>query len=384
MSEPGLIIVGSGPAGVAAAEAFREHDTATSVRIVSADADLPYARPPLSKEFLRAESDEVELHDAQWFAERAIELIGGAPVDRLDLSERVIHAGGRRHAFGTLVLATGAAPSAPPVPGGERALLLRSLADARTLRDAAGTAASAVVIGSGFIGCEAAASLARRGVSTTLVAPSHLPQEKRLGTEAGQRLRDLVTETGARHVGGVRVREITDAGVRLDNGVTIDCDVVLAATGVRPQSRIAADAGLAVRESRVVVGADMATSAPGVYAAGDVALAENATAGRHVAVEHWQDAVDQGSVAGAGAAGHPTKWDAVPGFWTTIGDSTLKYHAWGDGYERSRMQEHADGFTVWYDAADQLVGVLTYNADDNYDLGERLIAHRRPAPIPLG
>jgi 3-phenylpropionate/trans-cinnamate dioxygenase ferredoxin reductase subunit len=261
---------------------------------------------------------------------------------------------------------------------------LRSLADATALRDSAQYADSAVVIGSGFIGCEAAASLALRGVPVTLVAPEPLPQERRLGTAAAERLRDLVNETGARHVGGVTVKEITETGVRLDNGVTIDSDLVLAATGVTPQSRIAANAGLQVRESRIVVGSDMSTSAPDVYAAGDVALARHEVAERHLAIEHWQDATDQGTIAGACAAASPTKWSGVPGFWTSIGEATLKYHAWGDGYERSRMVNHLDGFTVWYESGDEAVGVLTYNADDDYDLGERLIAQRRPCPVRTG
>ena len=375
--------MGSGPAGVAAAESYRDHDGDAPVRILSADIDLPYARPPLSKEFLRGQTDDVALHPAHWFDDRAIEFVPGAPVDRLDVAERAVYVGDQKHAYDVLILACGAAPMAPPFPGGQRARLLRSLADATALRDAAGTATSAVVIGSGFIGCEAAASLALRGIPVTLVAPEPLPQEKRLGTEAAERLRDLVTESGARHVGGVAVEEITDAGVRLDNGVTIDCDLVLAATGVAPQSRIAAEAGLQVRDSRIVVGSDMATSAPGVFAAGDVALARHEIAGRHLAIEHWQDATDQGAIAGAGAAGHHARWDGVPGFWTSIGDATLKYHAWGDGYERSRLLERGGGFTVWYESGNAVVGVLTYNADDDYDLGERLIAERRPAPVPM-
>ncbi len=378
-----MIIVGSGPAGVAAAESFRDHDSDAPVRIFSADIDLPYARPPLSKEYLRGQTDDVALHPAQWFDDRAIELIPGAPVDRLDIAERAVYVGDQRHTYDTLILACGAAPVAPPIPGGQRALPLRSLADAAALRDAASPATSAVVIGSGFIGCEAAASLAMRGIPVTLVAPGALPQEKRLGPQAAERLRDLVTATGARHVGGVAVEEITDAGVRLDNGVTIDCDLVLAATGVAPQSRVAAAAGLQVRDSRVVVGSDMATSAPGVYAAGDVALARHEVAGRHLAIEHWQDATEQGAVAGGRAAGQHAKWDAVPGFWTSIGDATLKYHAWGDGYERGRLLERGDGFTVWYDSGNVVVGVLSFNADDDYDLGERLIAERRPAPVPM-
>lgn len=383
MNQSGVVIVGSGPTGVAAAESFRERDAETPVRIFTADIDPPYARPPLSKEYLRGETDDVDLHPARWLGDRAIELIGGAPVERLDLAARAVCIGDQSYAYDTLILACGAAPALPPFPGAERALLLRSLADAGTLRDAAEDASSAVVIGSGFIGCEAAASLALRGIPVTMVAPEQLPQEKRLGSQAAARLRDLVGEAGARHVGGVTVQEITEAGVRLDNGASIDCDLVLAATGVAPQSRIAAEAGLRVHESRVVVGSDMAASSPGVYAAGDVALAHHEIAGRPVATEHWQDAADQGAIAGASAAGERMKWDAVPGFWTTIGDATLKYKAWGDGYERSRMLDHGDGFTVWYDAGDAVVGVLTYNADGDYDLGERLIAEARPAPVPM-
>ncbi|SOX52664.1 FAD-dependent oxidoreductase, partial [Mycobacterium ahvazicum] len=381
--DSGLIVVGSGPAGVAAAESFREHNADLPVHILTADVDVPYARPPLSKEYLRGQTEDVALHDAQWFAERSIELTTDARVDRLDLAARTLYVGDRRHTYGSLILACGAAPQAPPVPGGQRALLLRSLADATALRHAADNADSAVVIGSGFIGCEAAASLALRNVSVTLVAPEALPQEKRLGSQAAERLRDLVTGAGARHVGGVAVEEITDAGVRLDDGVTIDCDLVLAATGVAPQSRIAAEAGLQMRDSRIVVGSDMGTTAPDVYAAGDVALAHHEVAGRHLVVEHWQDASDQGAIAGACAASWPTKWVGVPGFWTSVGDATLKYHAWGDGYERSQLREHRDGFTVWYESGDTVVGVLTHNADDDYDLGERLIAERRTVPFPI-
>lgn len=383
MTEPGLIVIGSGPAGIAAAESFREHDDETSVRVFSSDSALPYARPPLSKEYLRGSTNEVTLHPAEWFADRAIDVRLNATVDHLDCAERTVAVGGRGHRYDKLILTCGAKPLAPPVPGAQRALLLRSLADANALRSAADSAASAVVIGSGFIGCEAAASLAMREVAVTLVAPEPLPQVQRLGEQAATRMRDLVTDTGVRHVGGVGIEEITEVGVRLDNGVTIDCDLVLAATGVSPLSGIAADAGLDVRDSRIVVGSDMTTSANGVYAAGDVAFARHAVAGRHLAVEHWQDAMDQGATAGASAAGQHAEWEGVPGFWTTIGAATLKYHAWGDGYERSRMISHPDGFTVWYESSNAVVGVLTCNADDDYDLGERLIAESRPAPVPM-
>jgi NADPH-dependent 2,4-dienoyl-CoA reductase/sulfur reductase-like enzyme len=212
------------------------------------------------------------------------------------------------------------------------------------------------------------------------VAPDPVPQGKRLGDEAGRRIVGLLREVGVRYTGSVSVSSLGDGAVRLDNGVTIDCDLVIAATGVKPQSALARAAGIDTSEGRIVVDAQMRTSVENIFAAGDVALAYNSLAGRQVAVEHWQDAVDQGEIAGAGAAGHPGEWDNVPGFWTTIGESTLKYHAWGDGFDGSRLVEHDDGFTVWYEADGTTVGVLTYNADDDYDRGEGLI--RRKSPIP--
>lgn len=381
MSTAGLIVVGSGPAGISAAESYRRNGGDGPVLVLSADPDLPYERPPLSKDFLRGDTEDVALHPPEWFVERDVDLRHGERVTEVDVEAHTVTVDGERIPYGALVLACGAGPSPLPVPGGERALLLRALADARRLRDAAADARSAVVVGAGFIGCEAAASLAMRGLSVTLVAPDEVPQEKRLGAEAGRRLLDLVTATGVRYVSGTSVTSVDESGVRLDDGVTVDCDLVLAATGVTPHGEIAAAAGLNVRDGRIVVGADMRTSAPDVYAAGDVAFAFNTAAGRHVAVEHWQDAVDHGEVAGAQAAGGTATWHAVPGFWSTIGDTAVKYHAWGDGYDSSRVVDHDDGFTVWYESDGRTVAVLTCNAEEDYDLGERLIADGRPAPV---
>ena len=374
-----MVVVGSGPAGVSAAEAFRRHDAETPVRILTADTDLPYARPPLSKEFLRGETDDVALHPAEWYAEHRIELVC-ARVARIDPAGRSVVVDGERVPYSALILACGSAPTPLPVPGGERAYLLRSLADAQRVRDGSADVDSAVVIGAGFIGCEAAASLAQRGISVTLVAPNEVPQDQRLGVEAGKRLRTLVTSAGARYVGGVSVEAVHDGAVQLDNGVTIDCDLVLAATGVHPQSALADEAGLQIADSRIVVDAGMRTSAPDVFAAGDVASAFNAAAGRHITVEHWQDAVDQGQIAGAAAAGEEVRWDGVPGFWTTIGDATVKYHAWGDGYDSARLIDHEDGFTAWYERDGATVGVLTLNADDDYERGE-VIDPKRSSPF---
>jgi 3-phenylpropionate/trans-cinnamate dioxygenase ferredoxin reductase component len=378
--QSGLIVIGSGPAGVSAAAAFREHNSELPVQIVTDDPDHPYARPPLSKEYLRGDTDDVVLHEAKWFADRAIEVLHIGPIHRIDIAAKTVAAGSRTMAYGSLVIACGSGPTALPVPGGEYALQLRSFADAARLRAAGSEADSAVVIGAGFIGCEAAASLSMRGVKTTLVAPDAAPQTKRLGSEAGTRLRAMLEDVGVRYLGGVSVDSLEAGVVHLDNGAAIDTELILAATGVTPRSGVAAHAGLEVDGGRIVVGPDMRTSAGDIYAAGDVALAFNAGAGRQLPVEHWQDADDQGAVAGRNAAGGSATWDAVPGFWSTIGEATIKYHAWGDGYEHSRFVEHGDGFTVWYESQGVAVGVLTHNCDDDYDRAEKLIAGGRPAP----
>ncbi|WP_283613704.1 NAD(P)/FAD-dependent oxidoreductase [Mycolicibacterium poriferae] len=381
MSDSGLVVLGSGPAGVAAAEAYRERRPDAPVRILSADRRRPYARPPLSKEFLRGKTDDIDLHPEQWFTERDIVLALDSRVQGFDPQQRVVTVDGEPHGYDALIFATGSSPVPLPVPGGQHALQLRSLDDAERLRAAAESARTAVVVGAGFIGCEAAASLALRGLSVTLVAPDEAPQQKRLGVEAGRKLAELVEASGARWLGGASVERLDESVVHLDSGETLEADLILAATGVRPNTELAGVAGVPMQDSRIVADEDLSTGLPQVYAAGDVALAFNTGAGRRLPIEHWQDAEDQGKVAGATAAGDDAAWSGVPGFWTTIGDTTVKYHAWGDGYQDSRMVEHGDGFTVWYEADGAVVAVLTCNADDDYDLGGELIQAGKPAPL---
>jgi NADPH-dependent 2,4-dienoyl-CoA reductase/sulfur reductase-like enzyme len=367
----GLMVVGSGPAGVSAAEAFRKQNPDEPICVVTEDSHSPYQRPPLSKEYLRGETDEIELHPAAWFDERGIEVVRDQRVDGIDVAAREVSFGGRRRSFRSLVLCSGCAPKPLPVPGGDSALLLRSREDAVTLRTAAQGAQSAVVVGAGFIGCEAAASLSALGVDVTLIAPDAVPQATRLGDAAGQRIAAALDDIGVHYVGGVEVQAVIDRGVKLGNGVTLPGDLIVAATG---------DAGLSIGDSRVLVGSDMRTSAEWVYAAGDVALAFNRRAGRSLAVEHWQDAIDHGDIAGTNAAGASADWDGVPGFWTTIGPMTLKYHAWGDGYENSTFVQREGGWAIWYEAGGAAVGVLTCDADDDYELAETIIAEGAPIP----
>ena len=165
-------------------------------------------------------------------------------------------------------------------------------------------------------------------------------------------------------------------------GDPLDADLVLLAAGVRPRSDLARDAGLELSDDdEVVVAETMRTAAPRVLACGDCARARHALAGRPLHVEHWGDALAQGEIAGTTAAGGEAAWTTVPGFWSTIGERTLKYAAWGDGFDEVRVREHGDGaFTAWYATDGRCVGVLAHDRDEDYETGRDLI--ERGAPIP--
>jgi NADPH-dependent 2,4-dienoyl-CoA reductase/sulfur reductase-like enzyme len=364
---PGFIAIGSGPAGLSAAETFRSKHPNIPVRILTTDPALPYAKPPLSKAYLCGREAKLDLHSPGWFVRHHVDLIRGITVDHIDLAhQEVVTAGGRRYPYWHLVLACGANPVPLPVPGAEAALTLRSFADAVVLRMAARAADSAVVIGGGLIGCEAAACLAGRGVPTCMVAAEPVPLQRRFGDDVGDRVAKILSDNGVRFLGSTTVTDIDDTHVHLDTGASLEGDVVMSATGVRPDPHLAEVAGLHTHDGRIVVDEHMHTSALNVYAAGDVALAYNTTAGRRIAAEHWRDAAQQGLVAGLSAAGHAAAWGKVPEFSCTIGESTLKYRGWGAGYERSKLVDHHNGFTAYYESNGELVGVLTLNADDDY------------------
>jgi NADPH-dependent 2,4-dienoyl-CoA reductase/sulfur reductase-like enzyme len=241
-----------------------------------------------------------------------------------------------------------------------------------------------VVIGSGFIGCEIAASLRRRGHEVTLVSDESEPNIARLDGEPAERIHGWLDEEGVQLQLGAEVEEIVAAA---DRSLEVRADqahargrIVVMAAGVAPRGELAAAAGLELSDDGAVpVSAAMRTAREGLYAAGDVAFAENASAGRRLRVEHWGDALGQGEVAGRSAAGRPAQWDAVPGFWSTIGDHTLKYAAWGDGFEQSRFEDHSNGaFTAWYGRDGKIVGVLAHEADEDYERGREMIGRGAP------
>jgi 3-phenylpropionate/trans-cinnamate dioxygenase ferredoxin reductase subunit len=376
------ILGGAGrPPPLAAARGYRDAGGGAHVVLVTDDDRPPYNRPPLSKGFLRGELDasELALEDPGWYPAHDVEIVHDRVVELDPVARRARTEGGRELAYEGAVLATGAEPVRPPVDGadGPGVRVLRTAASSEDLASVTGPETRVVVDGAGFIGCEAAVSLARRGARVTLVADESVPQERRLGPDVGGRIASWLQEEGVELLLGAPIDAIDPGPDVLVGDLRITADVVLLGSGVEPRDHLARGAGLALGPDgrHVAVDATMATSAPGVWAAGDVTFARHALAGRALHVEHWGDALVHGEVAGRRLAGDTeAQWDGVPGFWSTIGDRTLKYAAWGDGYDSVELESDGEAFTAWYRQGGRLVGVLAHDRDEDYDAGTERIA----------
>jgi NADPH-dependent 2,4-dienoyl-CoA reductase/sulfur reductase-like enzyme len=381
-----LLVVGGGPAGLATARAYRDAGGAGRVTIVSDERRMPYQRPPLIKELLRGESgeDQLPLEPETWLTEAQVSLIAGRAV-ALDVQRRRVSlSGGRDLQFGTCVLTTGAEPTRLPVPGADdpAVRVVRTLDDVRELLARLRRGEPVVVVGSGFIGCEIASSLRARGHNVTLISDEPAPNAARLGPEPAREIERWLEEDGVSVQLGSPVERIERHGteMRVHAGDTaLEGAVVVMATGIAPRSELAQSGGVELVDGAIAADTAMRTSVPGVLAAGDVCAAENAAAERRLRVEHWGDALGQGEIAGATAAGAPATWAAVPGFWSTIGGRTLKYAAWGDGFDQVHLQRGSDGgFVAWYGRERRIVGVLAHEDDEAYERGRQLIEDGAP------
>lgn len=377
------LIIGGGPAAIAAARGYRDAGGEGSVAIVTDEHRMPYRRPPLTKQLLRGEisEDELPLESEDWLREQRISLISGRAVS-LDAEQReVMISGGRALAYRDALLATGAEPTRIPVPGADHpgVRIVRALDHVRELIVRLRDGEPVIVIGSGFIGCEIAASLRRRAHPVTLISDESEPNAARLGEQAARRIHGWLEEERVQLHLGAELESIEPGFIVTAGGAKAQASVLVMAGGVAPRVELALSARIELESGAVPVDAHLRTARPGLYAAGDVAFAENAKAGRHLRVEHWGDALGQGEVAGRNAAGADAVWDDVPGFWSTIGDHTLKYAAWGDGFDDSRFEDYGDGaFTAWYGLGGTIVGVLTHERDEDYERGSELIARGAP------
>jgi len=324
-----VVIVGGGAAGLAAADMLRREGYAGSLMLISADESPPCDRPNLSKDYLAgtAQEDWVALRPPEYYAERNIELVLNARVTSIDVQKkRVVLGDGRSYQFDAMLIATGADPVRLPVPGATDAQIyyLRTFADSRAIIARAMSATRVVVAGASFIGLEVAASLRARGIEVHVVAPDRTPLERVMGSQVGTFVRELHEQHGVVFHLGQTISRVDGRKVSLSDASVLDADFLVLGVGVRPSTTLAEQAGLAL-DRGVVVDEYLQTSAPGVFAAGDIARWPDPHSGERIRVEHWVVAERQGQVAARNILGRRERFDAVPFFWSQHYDVSINY-----------------------------------------------------------
>jgi NADPH-dependent 2,4-dienoyl-CoA reductase/sulfur reductase-like enzyme/nitrite reductase/ring-hydroxylating ferredoxin subunit len=363
-----VLIIGGGAAGFAAAEMLRRKGYAGDVTMLSADEDAPYDRPNCSKDFLTGEAPDewMPLKGNDFYKAKGIGLHLNTEVESLDTHSRTVTTkSGETFSYDVLILATGGEPQRPKLPGfdGENVFLLRSLKDARALASAAGGAKTAAIIGSSFIGLEAAAALKTRGLDVHVVAPEAIPFEKTLGAEVGRWVKGLHEEKGVVFHLGAKAQGYANGVLSLETGPSINADIVVVGVGVKPRVEVAEASGLKV-DNGVVVD-DRLRAAEGVYAVGDIARYPDPLSGALIRVEHWVHAQRQGQHVARLILGEDKPFTDPPFFWSAHFDSAFRY----DGHAKAFDPPEVEGSLAGSDAAVRyrkdgaLLAILTVKRD---------------------
>jgi NADPH-dependent 2,4-dienoyl-CoA reductase/sulfur reductase-like enzyme/nitrite reductase/ring-hydroxylating ferredoxin subunit len=379
-----ILIIGGGAAAFAAAEMLRRRGFDGDLTLVSSDADPPCDRPNLSKDYLagNAQADWIPMKPADFYRDNRIGLRLGTTIAGIDRQgRRATSATGEVFAYDALLLATGANPIRLKGFEHDRVRVLRTLKDADALIAAVAQAKRAVVIGAGFIGLETAASLRARGLEVDVVAPETVPLLKVLGEEVGRLVQTIHEEHGVRFHLGESADRFDGARIHLKGDKTIDADLVVMGVGVRPNTELAAKAGLAVSNG-VEVDAFQRTSDPAIFAAGDIAAFPDALSGARARVEHWVVAEQQGQVAAINMLGGAERYDATPFFWSAHYDQSLRYVGYAPSWDKVEIDGSisARDFTARYSRGGRLLAAASLNRDHaNLEIERRLDAARREA-----
>jgi len=324
------VVVGAGLAGAKAVETLRGEGFSGPVTLIGSETERPYERPPLSKGLLlgTAERESAFVHPPGWYAENDVDLRLGTTATGLDTGRKVVRLdGGEEVGYDRLLLATGATPRPLTVPGGERALTLRTLADSQRIADAVTEGTRLVVVGAGWIGLEVAAAARSRGATVSVVEIAALPLQAVLGDEIATVFADLHRSHGVTLHLGASAASVSADAVLLADGAEIPADVVVAGIGVTPNVGLAEGAGLAVGNG-VLVDRRLATSDPDVFAAGDIANIDHPVLKARVRVEHWATALNSGPVAAKAMLGQDVSYEKLPYFYTDQFDLGMEYIGW--------------------------------------------------------
>jgi 3-phenylpropionate/trans-cinnamate dioxygenase ferredoxin reductase subunit len=388
MSKSTFVIVGASLAGAKAAEELRSQGFDGRVVLIGAEPERPYERPPLTKDYLRGESEREKayVHAAGFYSEQDIELKTTTTVTAIDpTGGHVTLATGRRLDFDRLLLATGAEPRRISVEGAELEGVhyLRTLSDCEVLRERFEKGGRVVVVGGGWIGCEFAASARQRGLEVVVVDPQALPNERIFGPEIGAFYRDVHVQHGVEMVLGDDVAALLGdsavRAVRTAGGREISCDFVVVGIGVTPQVELAVAANLAV-ENGILVSDALQTSAANVFAVGDVASAAHPFYGERIRLEHWANALNQGPAAARSMLGQATSYDRIPYFYSDQYDVGMEYSGYAPKWDEVVFRGERDSgeFIAFWLKDQRVVAGMNVNVWDVTEHIQALIRARKP------
>jgi 3-phenylpropionate/trans-cinnamate dioxygenase ferredoxin reductase component len=390
------VIVGASLAGAKAAETLRAEGFDGPLILIGEETERPYERPPLSKGYLLGsdERDSIYVHPHGWYAEHDVDLRLGTTVTAIDPSaHEVVLADGGRVGYARLLLTTGSSPRHLPVPGAglPNVLYLRRLDDCERIKATFQTASRVAVIGAGWIGLETAAAARAAGVEVTVLEAADLPLLRVLGAEAAQVFADLHSQHGVDLRFGVQVAEIAGSegsatGVRLADGTHVAADAVIVGVGITPNSQLAEEAGLKVSNG-IVVDAQLRTSNPDIYAAGDVASAFHPLLGKHIRVEHWANALNQPQTAARAMLGQDVAYERIPYFYTDQYDLGMEYsgHVEPGGYDQVVFRgdvAQREFIAFWLRGGSVLAG-MNVNIWDVNDAIQAIVRAGKPVDVGM-
>ncbi|HUY05957.1 MAG TPA: FAD-dependent oxidoreductase [Acidimicrobiales bacterium] len=383
-----FIIVGASLAGAKAAEALRDEGFEGAIVLVGEEPVRPYERPPLSKDYLQGKTEvgKIFVHEERFYVDHDIDLRLSSSAKKIDVAGReVVLGSGERLHYDSLLIATGSQPRRISVPGAHLngVHYLRTLADSDQLRTAINGAKRVVVIGAGWIGCEVAASARELGIEVAMVEVGGLPLEHVLGPELGRFYRDIHAEHGVDLHFGIGVESIRGSdsaeAVRLVDGTLVEGDVIVVGVGVMPCVELAEASGLAL-DNGIVTDQYLATSSPDIYAAGDVANAWHPLFDRHIRLEHWSAALNQGPVAARNMLGMPTPYDRVPYFFSDQYDIGMEYAGFAPDWDEIvfRGDPASRKFIAFWLKDGRLVAGMNVNIWEVSETIANIVASRAP------